>query len=442
MSSRRFLQLWVLLLAVAACNPAADDSRGAPPQAGDTAEDTVATGEWPAPEEFSGTLDVWGFGTDNPVGAIRMELFEETYPNVDVELTPGALDEQKFLSAVAGGNPPDVVHLGRDQLGSFAARGAILPLDQYVAASGLDVGVYREAAINAVQIEGQTFGIPQFNNVVVVYLNDQALEEAGLSAEDVDFSDWEGLREVNQQLAEVQGTNVVRIGVDPKLPEFLQLWAVANGGAILSEDGSESLLDSPEVIEAVEFGASLHEAVGGREPFEAFRQSWDVFGGQNQFVEDQVGVTPFEQWYLGVLGEVSPDVGVTVEPFTTRGEGEPISVAFGLAWAVPKGIENPELAFEFMRFMTDAETWVAAAQGDKEATESEGGIYIGTYTANQEADQRIFEEVYEPSGNQAFDQGVQVILEVQDVAVSQPPTAAGNEVQQAYVDAVNDVLLG
>ncbi|MDP8958743.1 MAG: sugar ABC transporter substrate-binding protein, partial [Actinomycetota bacterium] len=42
----------------------------------------------------------------------------------------------------------------------------------------------------------------------------------------------------------------------------------------------------------------------------------------------------------------------------------------------------------------------------------------------------------------AFDQGVQVILEVQDVAVSQPPTAAGNEVQQAYVDAVNDVLLG
>jgi len=126
------------------------------------------------PSELSGTLDVWGFGTEDPVGEVRVKAFEKAFPNVEVKLTPGDFDEQKFLSAVAAGNPPDVVHIDRGLVGSYAARGALVALDDYVTASELDLGVYLPAALEQVQLDGATYGLPEFNNVIVAYLNNGA----------------------------------------------------------------------------------------------------------------------------------------------------------------------------------------------------------------------------------------------------------------------------
>ena len=49
------------------------------------------------------------------------------------------------------------------------------------------------------------------------------------------------------------GDDLIRIGFDPKLPEFLPLWAQANGVGLLSDDGRTAQLDDPAVIEALEF---------------------------------------------------------------------------------------------------------------------------------------------------------------------------------------------
>jgi multiple sugar transport system substrate-binding protein len=415
-----------------ACNPAAQDQEG----------EAAGPVETVAPEDLEGTIQVWGFGTEDPIGKTRIEEFERQYPNVKVRLTPGDFDEQKFLSAVAAGDPPDVVHIDRNQIGSYANRGALLPIDDYIDSSGLDTGVFYEVAFDQVQYDGQTYGLPEFNNTIIAILNNKALEDSGLSPDDVDFSDWDSLAQVNRQLSKMQGDDVARVGFDPKMPEFLPLWAAANGSGILNEDGTESLLDSPEVVEAVEYAAGLYDAYGGRSKYAAFSQSWDIFGDQNPLVADQVGITLFEQWYLSILGEVSPDVDITVKPFTTHDGGEEISYVAGLAWAVPQGASNPQAAFEFMRFMTEEETWVTAAQAAKAEADKQRGVYLGTYTANRPADERIFAEVYEPAANEALHEGVQLVLELQETAVSMPPNAAGAEVLQAYTEAVEKALLG
>jgi multiple sugar transport system substrate-binding protein len=58
------------------------------------------------------------------------------------------------------------------------------------------------------------------------------------------------------------------------------------------------------------------------------------------------------------------------------------------------------------------------------------------------ADEQIFGEVYKPSGDAKFDQTVQTVLDVQDVAFGTPPSPAGAEFQKAWQDAVNRVLAG
>ncbi|MBA2272365.1 MAG: extracellular solute-binding protein [Actinobacteria bacterium] len=424
--------LTALCVLTIACNPAAQD-------------DEPTGGREPAqqvnPETLEGELTVWGFGTDDVIGASRIEQFERAYPNVTVKLTPGEFDNQKFLSAVASGTPPDVIHIDRTIVGSFAARGALIPLGDYIEATNLDTRIFYDSAIEQVTVDGSIYGIPQFSNVVVAIINNTAMKEARLKVADVDFSDWAGLQKLNEQLSKADAGKVLRVGFDAGLPGFTPFWGASNGGAILSEDGTESLLDSPEVIAAVDFAAKTRDPVGGQEKYLGFSQSWDFFGSNNMYVRNQVGVGLFEQWYVGVLGDVSPDVDITVRPFTTHEGGEEISYSNGLAWAIPEEAGDTDAAFEFMKFMTATDTWVAAAEASRKDIEGKGGVYTGTYTANEEADRRIFKEIYEPTGNKSFDDAVEVILDAQEAAVSTPPSAAGEEVKRAWEDAANKVLL-
>lgn len=390
--------------------------------------------------EASGELSVLGFGLPDEIATVRVERFEELYPDVDLQLTEGGIDQQQLLTAIASGNPPDVVYLDRADLSTYATRGAIQPLGQCLADAGIDMSQFREPAVSAVTVDGEVYGVPEFFNSIVLVINQQALEEAGLTVDDVDTSDWEALRELNQQLT-INDGNLTRIGFDPKLPEFLPLWVRANGGQMLSDDGRTAMLDSPEVVEALEFAASLHEAAGGRAPFMAFRDTWDFFGSQNQMATNQLGAFPMEQWYVNVLVEVSPDAPVAFRPFLDR-EGNPITFATGSAWAIPTNADNAEAACAFMATMTNPDTWYAAAQARAEQRAADGATYTGTYTGNLVADERIFGELVQDSGNANFDEAVDVILTAQEHAFSVPANPAGAEFRQAWTDAVNRVLNG
>lgn len=391
--------------------------------------------------EVAGELSVSGFSLPDEIATVRVDEFRAQYPDVQLNLVEGALDPQQFLTAVASGNVPDLVYLNRDDLSTYATRGAIQPLDACIETQGIDTAQYREAAMQQVTVNGQVYGIPEFYNVIAVILANQALEEADLTAEDVDTSDWEGLAGVNEQLTRLEGGEVTRIGFDPKLPEFFPLWVRANGGELLSADGRTASINTPEAVEALEYTAGLHEAAGGRQAFAAFRDTWDFFGAENQIAADQLAAFPMEQWYINVLAEVSPDVGITVEPFTDR-RGEPFTFATGSAWAIPQGAANPDAACAFMKTMTAPETWVAAAQARAETRAAEGLPFSGVYTGNRVADEQIFGEVFEESGNEAFDTAVRVVLDVQDQAFAIPPNPAGAEFRQAWTGAVNRVLNG
>jgi multiple sugar transport system substrate-binding protein len=394
-----------------------------------------------AQEDISGSLDILGFSLPDEIATVRVDTFREQYPNVEVNITEGALDEQQFLTAVASGNPPDLVYMGRDVLSTYAVRGALMPLDECISSQEIDMSQYREAAVAQVTVDGQVYGIPEFYNIIVLIANTAALEEAGLTLDDVDVSDWENVAALNEALTKVDGDTLTRIGFDPKLPEFLPLWAMANGVSLLSEDGRTAQLNDPAIVEALEFTAGLHEASGGREPFMAFRDTWDFFGSNNQFVADQLGVFPMEQWYLNVLSEASPDAPVAFKAFTDR-QGNPITYATGNTWAIPEGSGNVDAACAFMKTMTAPETWIAAAEERAELRAAEGRTNTGVYTANKVADETIFGEIVQPSGNATFDEGIQTVLSVQDAAFSIPANPAGAEFQQAWQDAVNRVLNG
>lgn len=387
------------------------------------------------------SLATFGFSLQDEVAQARVDAFKKANPGVEVKVTEGGFDEQQFLSAVASGQPPDLVYLSRDELGTYAARGAIVPLDECIANEQIDMGQFRPAAVSQVTLDGKVYGIPEFYQSRILLIDTTALEKAGVAREDVSTTDWDKLATVNERLTERSGGDLERIGFDPKLPEFLPLWAKANGASILSDDGRTAQLDNPKVIEALEFTAGMVRAHGGWGRHKAFKDSFDFFGADNEFAKDQLGAMPMEDWYVNILAQNSPDAGVVAAPFTDR-QGQPINFVSGQAWAIPKDAKNPQGACRFAKAMTSKDAWLAAARARIDKVKAEGQPFTGLYTANRPADEEIFGTLYQPSGNASFDEAVATIREVQDRGFTMPASRAAAEFEKAWMDAANRVLNG
>jgi multiple sugar transport system substrate-binding protein len=238
----------------------------------------------------------------------------------------------------------------------------------------------------------------------------------------------------------MEGGKLTRIGFDPKIPEFFIMWAKANGVDLVSADGLKVNFTDPKVVEALTFTKSLIDEEGGWYKFKAFRDTWDFFGAKNQVAEDQVGAWPMESWYWNVMAESSPDVKVTAVPFTDR-QGKPLTFISGSGWAIPKDAKNAGLACTWMKTMTSVKAWMAAAKARAASTQAKGQVFTGLYTANNAADKKILDEVYETS-SPMYDNAVKLLVDVQKNAVAFPASPAGARVQQALTDAMNRVLAG
>jgi ABC-type glycerol-3-phosphate transport system substrate-binding protein len=138
--------LLLLTIFVAACGPTEEPAEPVQEEevAEEPAEEEVA--EEPAEEEPAEpepvTVKFW-----HVWGGARLEMieamiadFQALYPHITVEHT--LLDQtdmvQKYLTAVASGDPPDVIMVhGANFFQSFADQGALMSLDDYIAADGM-----------------------------------------------------------------------------------------------------------------------------------------------------------------------------------------------------------------------------------------------------------------------------------------------------------------
>ncbi|TDC36100.1 extracellular solute-binding protein [Micromonospora sp. 15K316] len=389
----------------------------------------------------SGTLSTMGFGLSDEIATSRVDAFKRDHPDVDLKITEGAFDEQQFLSAVASGNPPDLVYMDRKLIGTYATRGSIQPLTDCLDEQGIDMGQYRQAARDQVTLDGTVYGIPEFSQVRVLYLNEGLLKQAGMTADEVNLADWSGLPRLNAKLAKVPGGKLTRIGIDPKIPEFLPMWAKANGADLISPDGRTAKLDDPKVVEALSTGLKLIQDQGGFGRFKSFRDTFDFFGAQNPLTKNQIVAWPMEEWFLNQAAKNSPKAELAVKPFVDR-QGKPLTMSSGQAWVITKGAKNPDAACAFVKQMTATDTWFAAAKARADARKAAGQPFTGVWTGNLAADRKIFDELYRPTGNKRFDDAVETVRKVQDIAFAMPASPAGAEFDKAWYDAVNRVLAG
>jgi multiple sugar transport system substrate-binding protein len=388
------------------------------------------------------SLNIYGLGGRDDVAQGRLDIANAVIRNLGhtVNNPVGGFNHQAFLARLAARDIPDLVHMGRGDIGTYAARGALVPLTSCFRNENIDASQYRKAALGEVTYRGKIYGAPEFTNQITLIVNNDAAAKAGVNVADIQTTNWKRLKQANKKLLRIEDGRLTRIGFDPKIPEFFPLWVKWFGKDMISKDGLRAQLNSREAVAALAFTVGLINDHGGWNKFKAFRDTWDFFGRNNQVAADQIGAWPMESFYYNVLAEGNK-VNITAKFFTNR-KGGPITMLSGNAWAIPKGAKNPGLACKFIKAMQADSSWLAVAKSRFDLRKRQGRAFTGLYTAKSSADVKIYEDIYQPMGNRDFDDAVSLLVRAPRYAFAIPLSPASTEFKQAWVDAINRVLEG
>ena len=206
------------------------------------------------------------------------ELFEQysrEHPQIHVTVAQSASrnlvdDPQRVICSIVGGDPADIILFDRFAVGEWAARGAFLPLDAFVAA---DLRAGRPDAIRSDEYyapcwsealyQGKLYGIPMGTDDRVLYYNKDMLIRAGLvddKGEAKPPQDWKELREYANKLSVYETDednptrNAARSGsrklkIAGFVPNYgnawLYLYGWQNGAKFMSDDGRTSDANPP-----------------------------------------------------------------------------------------------------------------------------------------------------------------------------------------------------
>ncbi len=204
------------------------------------------------------TLQFWdNQQTESGLSQFQQEAvdrFTEENPNIKIEVTtiPYPEYQQRLLTAVQGGNAPDIATLDQIWVGAFAEAGAVADLSEQAAASGLSRDQFFPGAWDSANYNGGLYGIP-FNVDVwqFSFYNKDLLEAAGVDPQSL--TTFEGLREAAEKLT---GDGKFGVGLIGHKGEdtvvIVNSFIFSNGGKVLNQDGT-CALNAPEAVGAMTY---------------------------------------------------------------------------------------------------------------------------------------------------------------------------------------------
>lgn len=220
----------VLAYSLVACVPASLSSPSTTPPASDH-EIVLMLSE--APEALSGYQQI-------------IDEFTKARPDIKVMLNniPDSGDFLKRLAAdFAAQAPPDLFIINYRRFGQFASKGALEPLDAYVAQSqSIQLDDYYPAALEAFRFNNKQYCLPQNLSSLAVYYNKDLFAAANVPLPTANWS-WDDFLRAARALTKSEGGKVVQYGVGIA-PTTLRLapFVWAHGGELVDDPNNPTKL--------------------------------------------------------------------------------------------------------------------------------------------------------------------------------------------------------
>jgi len=282
--------------------------------------------------------------------------FEKIHPNIKIKPEPVSLKERnvKYVTAIEGGIGPDVFHMDDNAMAMFIEKGFVKDVTAYVKKEGQAFkDAFYEPAWNIVSKDGSIWGLPTNMSSMVLIYNKKMFEAAGLDP-NAPPKDWESFREYSKKLTrdtdgdgktDQWGAGFVFGPASFHLRFSALLFSL--GGKYLSDDNKQSLLNSPQVMDALTYLVNLKED-GIFPPGIVNAGAHDV---RILMANKKIAMMVGSAWTPSIVDSIDKnfDTFNTIEMAALPG---PSTCAFFCAWFINKNSKHPDEAWEFVKFLS------------------------------------------------------------------------------------------
>jgi multiple sugar transport system substrate-binding protein len=315
----------------------------------------VVAGQSPGwdPSAVTGTVRLAGWESSQAEGAAlqaTLDGFAAAYPNITVDYQPIPGDYVAAMSAnFAARDVPDLFYVNADVAPEWIREGYLLPLDDRIAASGFDTSHFFPGAADVFKnADGQTFGFPKdFNTIGMAYRTDLVPTPPTTLDE---------LLTVAQGLKDTQGLAAplcLNLGLDRGLA-----FVYAQGGELLSEDGTASAIDSEASTAAVQWYLDLFKNGLGKTAGD-MGAGWcgDALG------QGLAAITFEGGWLDPAMTSTYPDVAYAWAPFPTGSSGSPVTISFTASYSIGADAADPDAAYVLLTYLTGVDGMTLWTEG-------------------------------------------------------------------------------
>jgi ABC-type glycerol-3-phosphate transport system substrate-binding protein len=328
----------------------------------------AAAAVWALPSQAATEITFWHVwsGPRLPMVKDMIAAFEKAHP--DIKVTDSLIDQgdmaQKYLTAIAGGNPPDVimVHSARF-FPAFAEKGVLVDLTPFVTKDKmkLDDIFYPSDVANYVW-DGKVMGLPLATDSGGwnLYYDVDEFKEAGLDP-DKPPTTWQELEDYAKKLTVKNGDKIARMGFSPMGTENYPFkeWLTLNNGKFISDDGKKVLFNSPEGLATMEWIVGFYDRLYG-----GFDKVIDL-AGQNQpsgrnekagWYNGQIAMHVDGVWHQPQLEADAPkkNVRAALMPYNGANPDAKLRNLGGVGWSysIPVGAKHVDAAWQFVKYTT------------------------------------------------------------------------------------------
>ncbi|MCM3131260.1 ABC transporter substrate-binding protein [Paenibacillus polysaccharolyticus] len=281
-----------------------------------------------------------------------VKAFEEKNPTIKMKLVYTESSEgsdQKLLTAVAGGNPPDVALFDRFKVGTWAAQGSLTDLSSMAAESGIRKEMYYPFAWEESSYQGKLYAIPMDTDSRLLFYNKDHFKEVGLDPDKPPQTIAE-LETAADKLTIKEGKRFKRIGFIPWYSQgWLYTWGWAFGGEFQDAATGKITANDPKVVEALQWMTDF----GKKYNVEDIAGFTSAAGTEEMdpFISGQVSMKISGNFTVKGIEKFKPDLNYGVAPIPTPTGTDFTTWSGGGSAIIPKGAKNVDAAWKFLEFL-------------------------------------------------------------------------------------------
>ncbi len=347
---RRLLAVVMIAAILASCGGTTTTT---PSPGGQTAAPgTSPTVGWDA-NSISGTAVLSGWRSSPEEGeALTQALlgFPAKYPNIQVDYQPIAGDYRTvMITKISSGEVPDLFYVNAEYAPEWIREGFLEPLDDYIAKAGIDTSKFFEGYLSAFKgQDGKIYGLPKDGNTIAMAYDGDIVTSAPTTTAEL-VSTAEALKG--------QSGLKAPLCLNPGLDRGLT-FLYAEGGSLLTEDGSAAAIDSDASKAAVQWYLDLFKNGLGMTAAD-MGSGWcgEALG------KKQAALTFEGGWLDPYMTSTFPDVNYAWAEVPTGSSGSPVTIAYTVSYSIGKDSVNKDQALVLLSYLAGPDGMERWTQG-------------------------------------------------------------------------------